>query len=124
MRTFFKLSYLCTLVFLLGGVISPMALAQEDDFFIEEPSDFDEPEDFDVPPPPDDFDTGGGSPGGFIPPQIRSPLKNNIGRPSGGGGRGSSLGRAQGGPVEFYLVDPPLYWKKKPRPKLPKPKAP
>jgi hypothetical protein len=113
---------------ILGAAVfvAPLAFAQDDDFFIEEPPEFEEPEEYDIPPPPpsDDPDYSG-SPPGFIPPPVRNSGAGAV-RPRLGGTRSSDgqdrLGRTEGA-IEFRLADPPQYWKKKPRPTMPSPKA-
>lgn len=115
------------------GFLPAKALAQEDDFFIEEPTDFEEPEEFETPPVPNDDPDFSGAPPGFVPPPIRGGggAVRNSGRFNGAGNAGGdssirpNFKRNSGTPgaVEFTLVDPPRYWKKRPRPPMPKPKA-
>lgn len=126
MKPFFVFAIKLISISLLIVSAAQVSFAQDDDFFIEEPTDFEEPEDFDTPPTPDDEGFDGSPPGGFVPPPVRGGMGGvrNSGRLGGGrpSGGGPSVGGSSGA-VEFYLVDPPRYWKKKARPPMAKPKA-
>lgn len=113
-----KINYLLLILALIFTAKS--VFAQDEDFFDDsDPGYVDEPEDYDMQPPPSDFyDNQNGN--SFVPPPVR-PTGNSFSKPKTNSGS-NQFGKTTGA-VEFRLVDPPKYWKKRPKPKLPAPKS-